>query len=144
MSINLTRYTVIYVLAIAILMAISIALETFTSIEMPTGVSTVLPVMMAAMLEGQRHARETKQPLESSDAWKSALAATGIVIVVSILLVAAFFVLVPGFAGLFAALGSVALVILVAISLIVVLLTNRFALTMGAKNELKAQAKRNA
>ncbi|MGH1415984.1 MAG: ABZJ_00895 family protein [Pelagimonas sp.] len=143
MSINLIRYTVIYVLAITGLMAISFALQVFTNIEMPTGVSTVLPVMMAAMLEGQRYARETKQPIEPNDAWKAALAATGVVIVVSILLVAVFFVFVPGFAGLFAALGSVGLLIVLTISLVIVLLANRFALTMGAKNELKAQAKRS-
>lgn len=141
MTIKLGRYAVTYVLCVLALMALAAVLDIAAGIELPSGLSTVLPVLVAALLEGQRHARLTGEEISKSDAWKFARQTTLLVVGINLLFIAIFVLVVPDFLAVFAIIGPVGALILATILLVIVLLTNRFFVSKGASGELKNRNK---
>lgn len=139
--INYKRYAVTYVAVMVGLMLLNIFLAFAFDYSVPTGVGTVLPAMMAALMEGQKLADSSVSQFTKGDAWRAAgkmtLIAFGINAVVM-----GFVMLNPAFA---AALKPVPVVLLAAIFAALMVLTffmSRFFVMMGFKSQRKAAAKR--
>lgn len=111
--------------------------DRFFGFSLPSGVSTVLPPMLAAMNEGVKVARETNQPMESRVAWRAALWMTAVAVAINIAFMVIILLFVPSMASLFSTLGLTIFAGIMVFALVIVLLVNRFFLTMGLKNELK-------
>lgn len=127
---SLKRYLIIYILIVVALIAMSFVLP------VPSGLPTILPCMMAALMEGQRIAKETNAPIEKSDAWAIAVRATLAVLVVNLVILGLM---------LLTELGAILLsmplwlpLVILLVLMLVVFLANRFFLTMGANGVLKA------
>ncbi|SIO33086.1 ABZJ_00895 family protein [Vannielia litorea] len=138
MQISYLRYTGVYVATMLALAALNWALATFASYSLPSGLGTILPPMLAAMLEGQFHARATRAPLAPGEAWRAAGVMTGIAAVIAGLMLVIVAAGTPEYAQLpTGLLAGITLALLVATFLV-----NRLFLGMGARQELRAQARR--
>jgi phosphoglycerol transferase MdoB-like AlkP superfamily enzyme len=139
MQINLPRYVSFYLYAMLGMLALSVALSFGFSKDMPPGLTTILPAMIAAYFEGVRQARERKAMLSSGAAWGAALAMTAAAFVFT----ACLYVVQLAIPGVASALTDVSrgfLYGLVFFVLVVVFLTNRVFLHHGMKTELAKAA----
>ncbi|MDT8327632.1 MAG: ABZJ_00895 family protein [Roseovarius sp.] len=141
MSVNLLRYAGTYTATILGIMVLAYVLDAFVGVPFPKGVGTVLPTLVASMLEGQFYARKHGAVLSKGDAWRAAFAMTAVVAVLNIALMAAL-MLMPGVAEMLGSLSIALWVGILVFLLGIVLLVNRFFLGFGARNELKAAARR--
>lgn len=141
MPINLWRYTAIYTgLAIGMLI-LSVVVDIAFSYDLPSAVVNFIPLMGAAMYEGQRYARKHSAKIPGPAAWKAALVMTEIDACVTLVL----FFLLALISNPLPALDSTVMAILGLILLFVfitTLLLNRWFLAIGAGTELKAIARR--
>ncbi|WP_152615660.1 ABZJ_00895 family protein [Leisingera sp. ANG-M1] len=83
MQVNLIRYGLIWMAASVGMMLLGLLLAQF-GVGMPAGLATVLPPMVAAVMEGMRIAQATREPLAGKAAWRNAAAMTGVVAVLTI------------------------------------------------------------
>ena len=141
MSVNLIRYC--FVLIISSLLVLGIAQVIFVAFgfDLPEGLSTILPVVMAAQVEGQRVARTRGEMITKRDAWLSALAMTGCVIALNFAFLAVFSALLEG-VTLWQMISPTLIVIAGGGLSLMALFANRFMLTAGIKGELRAIAAR--
>lgn len=131
--VNVKRYALIYVATILGLVALSFALTLLAGITLPAGLSTILPAMAGAMIEGQKRATSGLAPFEKSEAWAAARAMTKVVILVNALIMV-LAMMVPSVRAVFLTVPMMAaLVFLVLVG--ITFLTNRFFLTYGYKNQ---------
>ncbi len=141
---SLLRYLVVYgvtTLAVVLLVwTISLTGPDFGG----AGLS-VVPVFLAAMNEGKSYATLHKTAPDKPAAWRFAIKATLLVVIVQTMAAALFYVVVPEMADIF---NSVlrsdylwSLAVLMAFVIVMVLIANRLFLSMGAKSVLKAAAK---
>ncbi|NSY39720.1 ABZJ_00895 family protein [Leisingera sp. ANG59] len=84
MQVNLIRYGLIWMAASVGMMLLGLVLAQFGA-GMPAGLATVLPPMVASVLEGMRIARATRKPLQGKAAWTNAAAMTGVVAVLTVI-----------------------------------------------------------
>ncbi|MCB4457509.1 ABZJ_00895 family protein [Leisingera sp. McT4-56] len=84
MQVNLIRYGLWWMGASVAMLLAGLLLGQF-GIAMPAGLATVLPPMIASVVEGMRIARATRAPLPGRDAWFCAAAMTGVVAVLTII-----------------------------------------------------------
>lgn len=135
MRVNLLRYAGVYVAAMLGLAALTWALQALMGFRLPTGLSTALPPMLAAMMEGQALARGSRALISGAAAWREAAKMTLVVALINALVLFALLGLMPELAETRAVviIGGIFLLLLA-----VVLLVNRFFLTLGAKSQLKA------
>ncbi|MBY6068597.1 ABZJ_00895 family protein [Leisingera aquaemixtae] len=84
MQVNLIRYGLWWMGASVAMLLAGLLLGQF-GIAMPAGLATVLPPMIASVVEGMRIARATRAPLPGRDAWICAAAMTGVVAVLTII-----------------------------------------------------------
>ncbi|OED48402.1 ABZJ_00895 family protein [Leisingera sp. S232] len=84
MQVNLIRYGLVWMAASVVMLLAGVLLAQF-SIGMPAGLATVLPPMVASVVEGMRVAQVAPAPLPSRDAWICAAAMTGVVAVLTII-----------------------------------------------------------
>ncbi len=131
--VNLKRYTLVYVGTILGLVVLSFVLSLLAGISLPAGLSTILPAMAGAMIEGQKRATAGLAPFEKSEAWAAARSLTKVVILVNALIMV-LAMIVPSVRAVFYSVPVMAaLVFLVLIG--ITFLTNRFFLTYGFKNQ---------
>ncbi|MCO6384977.1 ABZJ_00895 family protein [Oceanicola sp. 502str15] len=135
MRINLLRYAGVYIAAAVALAALLWALEAFLGVSAPSGLSTALPPMLAALIEGQAYARTTRAPLPGGEAWAGALRMTLVVAAINAVVLLGVLLVMPELREP-QLLGIVAVVFVVLLG--VVFLANRFFFGMGAKSQLKA------
>ena len=140
-TIGFRRYTCAYVLAVLALAVAQYAIQAYFAYRLPAGMSTWLPVMVAAMDAGQHFARRHDAALPGRDAWSLAVRATLIVLAVNLLILAVLLASTDALAPL-ARLSPPLIVAVAAFLMLVIFLTNRIFLTLGARNELKARARR--
>ncbi len=135
MRISLLRYAGIYIATALGLALLTWVLASFAGVRLPTGLSTALPPMLAALLEGQAFARETREPLLNDEAWSAAFRMTLVVAVINAIILGGVLLFTPELTNpeVLTIVGVVFLVLLV-----VVLLVNRIFLGMGARSQLKA------
>lgn len=132
MPISLPRYAAIYILAMAALFILSIVLEQLAGIPIPSGLSTVIPPMMAAMIEGQRVAKAERRTFESDGKWRAAFKMTGVAIVINTI-VAGLLMAFTDIGQAFAAAGANIVVSVAAFLIVLTLLVNRMFLATGIK-----------
>lgn len=137
MTVNLLRYALVYIATTALIAGISFAMEAYLGISLPSGVSGVIPIMSAAMVEGLKLGEATDQAMDSETAWSEAIKMTGVVIVISFLVLVAFAIFVPKFIELLGAIPVIAWIIIFAILIGIALLVNRFMLTQMMKSAQK-------
>jgi len=82
MQVNLIRYGLLWMAASVGMMVLGLVLSQF-GVSMPAGLATVLPPMIASVLEGMRIAQATRAPLVGRTAWVNAAAMTGVVAVLT-------------------------------------------------------------
>lgn len=139
--VNLVRYGLVF---IGSGIAIAIALEALlylTGIDMNSSATGMLPVMMAAMIEGQKRAQSGADPFTSGEAWRAAIWMTLVGAVISFTMVL-LLMLLPFWSDVFSSIPfNVWVVIFLGVS-VLMLLVNRFFLTMGYKNQRKVMEKK--
>jgi hypothetical protein len=145
---NLLRYGGVYLL-ISLLIPLALwGLQAATGSASAGSGLGVVPVLGAAMLEGQYFARAAARLPTKWESWRFALRASGMVLLVSVALVIVYGVIFD--AEVFSIIGSLfrdatgAIIFggIVGFILILALLTNRFFFWMGARNEMKLVEKR--
>lgn len=140
-SVDLKRYAVTYLAAMAGLMVLNQILFFTLNYTLPTGLSTIFPAMAAALREGQKLADDGVKAFSKADAWRAAgkmtLVAFGIIAVVFSVMM-----LSLDISGI---LEQVSIALLGAIFAFLMALTffvNRFFLMMGYGNQRKIVDKR--
>ncbi|WP_152612487.1 MULTISPECIES: ABZJ_00895 family protein [unclassified Leisingera] len=84
MQVNLVRYGLWWMGASVAMLLAGLLLAQF-GIGMPAGLATVLPPMVASVVEGMRIAQATRAPLPGRDAWVCAAAMTAVVALLTII-----------------------------------------------------------
>ncbi|MVO17678.1 ABZJ_00895 family protein [Parasedimentitalea huanghaiensis] len=147
-KISLLRYSMWLLGWRMFLPAVFIAILMAINVDLSSSVTSILPTMMAAMFSGQRFARDNGQTVPANDVRRFAFRATLIGVVVEVVASAFWGVLLVG-PEFFHAIASVylggSMVPMIGITVFLVAVMyfgNRFFVSMGAKNELKAAAKR--
>lgn len=141
---SLLRYLVVYGLAIVavVLLVWAIAL---TGTDFGGAGLSVVPVFLAAMNEGKSYATTHQAAPEKSVAWRFAVKATLLVVTVQALAAALFYAFVPELTGIFDSILRSdylwSLAVLLAFFVVMVLISNRIFLSIGARNALKATAR---
>ncbi|MBS8226243.1 ABZJ_00895 family protein [Vannielia litorea] len=135
MRANLFRYAGVYIAVALTLSLVTWLLAAFAGFSLPTGLSTVLPPILAALVEGQCVARATRAPLVGSEAWGTALRMTAVVAAINLVVLIGALLFSPELNNP-QALGIIGGVFVVL--LVLVLLVNRVFYAMGVKSQLKA------
>ncbi|NDW54676.1 ABZJ_00895 family protein [Aliiroseovarius sp. PrR006] len=141
-ALNWKRYAGVYILSMIGLMIIGLLLQRLFGFSLPTGLSTVLPPMMAAMIEGQKRADAGLGQYENTEAWSAASLATMVVGVITVAVLAGLLILMPLMREMFSSISMMTWVLVFAGIMGLTLLVNRFFLTMGYKNQRKALDKK--
>ncbi|SDZ38023.1 hypothetical protein SAMN05444004_11263 [Jannaschia faecimaris] len=129
----LGRYTLILIGGIVALMVMNAVLLGVLGVPIPAGAATIIPPMIAALVAGQTWGKERGVVPENGPAWRFAIVAALIFAVVQIPLT------MIGLASMGAAgqasLGFVAG--LIAVTTVIVVLSNRWFVVVGAKGAVK-------
>jgi len=136
MHVNLFRYGGVYVAVLVALIVVGWLLARFTSVGIPSGLNTVLPPMMAALMEGQAMAKRSGVMMPSGAMWRSAVAMTAVVAAINMGILFGLS-MIPGFADLFNKIGFGLLGGIFLFLLVMVFFTNRIFLWFGQRNTLK-------
>lgn len=139
---NIKRYALVYVSTMVGLTLFGIVLDWVFAFTLPSGLSTILPAMMAAMLEGQKRADSGALRLTPQQAWAAARKMTFIVFVVTAAMFLAL-VMIPPIGAVLLSLPPTILLGVLAVLMGITLLANRFFVTSGYDAQLKAIAKRD-
>lgn len=139
MTINILRYAGVYVIVTVAMALLSLALNIFLNLDISGAATIIPPVIAAAMIEGQRLARAHGRDMEKREAWRAAVLATVACIGVNLML-AAVLMMIPAVATVIAKLPMNILVGGAAAIAIIILLTNRWFIALGARSEIKRQA----
>lgn len=140
MSINLTRYSGVFLTAMFAIIALSVALDVMLSYPLPPGLVTILPAMSAAQMEGQHFVRSHGRKMESAEAWRATFAMTG----VAFMFTAMLFLIqlaIPGVMLVLTDIPRAFLFGIVVFVMLIVFLTNRVFLSSGMASETKRQAR---
>ncbi len=145
MTLNVKRYCLTIAAAIIGFYVLDFLLASF-GVALPGGMSVYLPPLIAAMLEGQRHARETGVPLAKGEAWRVArpmtLWAVLVQLVFAVLTLLVLMVLGGGAVlTSLAQLSPLAWIFVVLVLIVLTFLFNRLGLGFGVKGELRAMSK---
>ncbi len=141
---NYLRYAGIF-LGIAVLSALVVlALNKWADAGLGSSGQLLAPAMIAALLEGRAFVRSEARAPNSAEAWNFALLATALAVLLNVALSYAGAHLIPAnSAQSIAAVGTRTFWLMLGVHTLVYLLSNRFFLGLGARNEEVAQARRN-
>lgn len=136
---NLKRFSIVYVVTALALIAIVSAVQAVLGFRIANGGMSIIPAIVAGMIEGQRYARAHRALPEGADMWRFAKAAALVILGLSLVFAVVFSLIMPdlrqmmsdpvGASVLFA--GSL---LQAALGLVLV----RFFVGMGAKSQLTA------
>ena len=141
-TLNWKRYAGVYILSMIGLMIIGLLLQRLFGFSLPPGLSTVLPPMMAAMIEGQKRADSGLGQYENTEAWSAASFATMVVGVITVVVLAGLLIVMPPMREMFSSISMMTWVLVFAGIMVLTLLVNRVFLTLGYKNQRKALDKK--
>ena len=137
------RYVVVAALTMIAIAALSFALEIFADISIGQG-ANVAAAIVPAMDAGQAYAKRWEKRPENGYAWKVSAVFVVLSFVVSMVL-AAILLFATGTMGAFMAmLQSVGIVVIAIIAVVVFViywLVSRFFFGLGAKSQIKAEAR---
>ena len=131
---NKLRYAGIYLGAVILLVVIS------TFVSLPSGLATILPCMVAALIEGQKIAQNSGKAIEKSEAWAFARESTLLVLAINLVFMVLLFLSPLG--SELPPLPPILYAVIFIVLMLVSFLTNRFFVTMGANSVLKAEKKK--
>lgn len=140
MKIDLTRYALWYLAGLVGVVLLSAILKAAAGFALPAGVPSIIPPILAAMMEGQRIARDQRAPLSANDLLRSAALMTAVVAAINLVILGLFLAL-PATAQMLAQVPLWILVGLFVALLVVAGLLNWFFLRQSIGNELKRQAR---
>ncbi len=136
MIVNLKRFGFVFVATAVGLMVLTILVDLLFGFDIQNAGMSLIPMMIASMLEGQKYAQTSREPIDAP--WKHAVMMAAIGTLLNILILAVMAAIFPDIRDLFANLfGIVSAVIVVVFVLFI--LVGRFFLTFGAKQIWKAQ-----
>ncbi|HEY9040234.1 MAG TPA: ABZJ_00895 family protein [Roseovarius sp.] len=141
---NYLRYTAVFLgMAIGVALIV-LAVNAWADSGLGSSAQLLAPAMVAALIEGRAFVRSEGRKPNPAEAWNFALLATALAVVLNVALSYAMTGLAPEFAKLtIAEFGSGQFMILLALYALGYLLSNRFFLGLGARNEQDAAARRN-
>lgn len=141
---NYPRYAGIFVgMAISVALIV-LALNTWLNAGLGSSAQLLAPAMVAALIEGRGFVRDEGRAPNPAEAWNFALLGTGLAVLLNVALSYAMSALMPEFAKLtIAPVGSGQFLLLLSLYALGYLLSNRFFLGLGARNELAAKARRD-
>ncbi|MEX1235604.1 MAG: ABZJ_00895 family protein [Roseovarius sp.] len=133
---NYIRYTGVY-LAVAVFSAlIVLALNAWADAGLGSSGQFLAPAMIAALLEGRSFVRSEARMPNPSEAWNFAVLATGLAVALNVALSFVAVALIPAdSAQSVAPPGTRAFWLMLGVHAVVYLLSNRFFLGLGARNE---------
>ena len=133
---NYLRYTGVF-LGIAVLSALVVlALNTWTDAQLGSSGQLLAPAMIAALLEGRAFVREENRAPNPSETWNFVLLATVLAISLNVVLSFAGSHLIPAAsAQSVAPVGTRGFWIMLVVHALVYLVSNRFFLGLGVRNE---------
>jgi hypothetical protein len=142
--VNYARYTVVFVgMAIGVALIV-LAANAWLDAGLGSAAQLLAPAMVAALIEGRAFVRAEERAPNPAEAWNFALLATGLAILLNLALSYAMTALLPEFARLtIAPFGSRQFLLLLGLYALGYLLSNRFFLGLGARNEVEALGRRN-
>ncbi|PSL17859.1 ABZJ_00895 family protein [Shimia abyssi] len=147
MTLNLRKYAQLYILLAVLVVVASFGLS-LVNIDMPTGLSTILPPMVAAQMLGAKHGEATGAPLAKGEAWRLAVPMTVCAVVVQIVLGVVWGgVMMASGVDLMATFGTVGLpglAIVFGLMILIIYLVNRAFLGLGVRNGMRAAQRKAA
>lgn len=140
---DLKRYTLNFLATAFALVLVNYALLTLANLDIVNAGMGLIPIFLAAMLEGQRYAREHGDLPESRAMWQFSKQAAMVVVALNMVFVAALSFALPELQYLMSQSWGpgVLLGIILVVGAISVLMNRQFV-GMGARTTLKADAKK--
>ena len=139
MSVNLTRYALWFAGTSLVVLTLVLGIREAFGIMVGSAVVPILPAIIAAMVEGTRYARETRETFPAP--WQDAAVMTGgSVAITAVMILATAF---TGGGGI-STTSLEPILVLMAVYAVFWLITNRIFLAMGARNEWAAQDRRGS
>jgi hypothetical protein len=133
------RYSLVYLLIVVGLVAVGFALRLALDVSLSPGLSTLLPPMLASLVEGQNFAMKEGSRPPKSKMWRAALGMTACVVVLNLVFTGVIVLVQPDVLSALARFGEL-LALLAVFFLGLVLLINRFFYGLGVRSYLKSMA----
>lgn len=135
------NYLFVLVGASLLIALIAYLVERYAGHDIQSAGSSFVPMLVAAMLEGQHYAKSAGSAPAKSEMWRGACQMTGIAMLMSIVWGGLIAGMSPDFRILMGDLPILYWVGAIIIGALVSLLFNRLGFGLGIKNELKVQAR---
>lgn len=134
-AINYKRFALVFLGMTIGLPLLLVAIGMLTGIDLNNAGTSIIPIMIASLIEGQHFARADARRPTSAEAWKIALQLTGLAVILSVGLAILSFLIWPDLMGLvpLSWFGIIALVVA-----LVMFITSRVFFALGAKTQLRA------
>ena len=131
---NAKRFALVVTGTMLALALLVVALRVLLGVDLANGGLTMIPPMLGAMVEGQKHAKASRAPIEKP--WALAVQMTGITLAINLVFGAIVFFLVPGFDVVIT--YPWLITAFVCVVALVWLLVTRYFIGFGAKQTWKA------
>ncbi|SLN58647.1 hypothetical protein PEL8287_03148 [Roseovarius litorisediminis] len=143
-STNWSRFVIRYALAVVAVAVFIYVMQKFLNYNMRSSGATLVPIILVSMMEGTAYAKAERALPKGAWAWQQSVLFGLVGMGVTMGCSAIFMSALPGMLGYFLTpVGFSALSIVTGVMMVFFVLGARFSFWMGARNELKAQA-RNA
>ncbi|WP_420568544.1 ABZJ_00895 family protein [Thalassovita sp.] len=137
---NIIRYTIVFLGVSVGLWFLTLMVVQLFDFDISNGGMVLLPPLVAAMIEGNKYARKTRQMPESGQMWRFARTAALVVLAITMIFTVVLTFVVPQLQAMMAQpLGAGMLMGAVLLQAVIAFLTTRFFLGMGAKSGLNGR-----
>jgi hypothetical protein len=137
---NITRYTVVFLGVSVGLWFLTLLVSQLFDFDLSNGGMVLLPPLVAAMIEGNKYARQTRKLPESGQMWRFARTAAMVVLAITMIFTAVLTFVVPQLQAMMAQpMGAGMLMGAVLLQALIPFLTTRFFLGLGAKSGLNGR-----
>jgi len=138
--INLKRFCLIYLGLFVGLPIAFMLIARVTGFDMGSAAASILPIMMAAMIEGMHFVRTTGEKPRGGAAWRLALIMARMALFLSGAVVVIVMIAVPDlYAFLVHVLSISGLLVIISVYTVLMVVLGRVFFGLGARNELKIQ-----
>ncbi len=137
MTFNWKRFVGVFLAAIVALALISQAALMLFNFDIQSSAMGIIPIMVAAMVEGQKHAQGTKDPIPRI--WRQSAMMAGIALVINLVLALGYLAFSPGARQMIIDAPIILVAVLVIFGLVFWLVARGF-FGMGANITWKAQS----
>lgn len=143
MNINYKRYSLVHLIASLVLPLVLYAILTLGGFDFDSGATAIIPTMLAALFEGQKQSLTAETKPTSRALWRAALPLTAIALAINAVLLVAVLLFWPQFFAGFSEVNATMevgtfLAGFAVIFTLLLLLLNRWFLSQGISNQIKA------